>query len=421
MARHARKAVPDTTPSRQATQADAGTAGTERGGAEKDAARPRRDKGTKGRSALIGGFSALRKVRKANKDLGAAQTELRQLRQMLQDDRDLLAHREQVERDYPQILSAQNAEIKTASAASARSAERAASLTEERGRLLADLERMKADHERELRPFRNLMDSSRSRADDSARKLADAKRVLKGAESRVADETKRRDQRLKTANRDVDSAQERLRKLEAEISALEGDAQAVPGAIEKVKAERELELSHIETAKGDVARISAECAEAVDAAQRELVSRQVLTEEAEREVSSTKQEATARKEEYERLFKQASAEEKQLEDQAKAREDAAKEATKAKEAADRRVEAARQILGEANEIHGNPATTQGLRERIANEKRDADAKQAEVDALKRTAAELKRRTRASRAVFVLACVVLLAVAIVALWYFTQRR
>jgi chromosome segregation ATPase len=378
----------------------------------------RRAKGDNNLS-ITGGFAAFKSVRKANKSLATATQDLRRLKDMLSSDKELLAHREQVEADFPKIVAAQEAEMKTASADERRMGERIETLSAELGEKKAQLEELKADHERTLRPFRNLMDSSRGRADDAARKLADAKRALKLAENKLNDETKRRDQRIQAAHRDVDNAKERLRKVEAELDLLKKDPQALPGALEQTEDERKLEISHIESAQADVTRISKDCAAMVDAAQTELVSRQQQCDAAEREAANTKSEATSKKEEYERLYKQATQEEKQLEDQIKANEEASKEAKKSKDAATKRKEAAKKILDEAHEIHENPATTQGLKERIAHEEQDVAAKQAEVAELRRRAEDIKRRTRTSRIVVILICVAALA-AVLALAFFLTR-
>ena len=115
---------------------------------------------------------------------------------------------------------------------------------------------------------------------------------------------------------------------------------------------------------------------------------------------TAKEEATAHKDEYDGLYKDAQAKERAREEAIKSCDARIRDLSKTKEAAEARVRDAQAILDEANEIHAHPETTEGLRQRIANEEEDLMYARAELDELAANERELRRSTRGARTIFI---------------------
>lgn len=377
-------------------------------------------KGANGaRKSVAGGLSAMREVRHAAKQRSDALADLREIRRGLEEDRNEYAHRREVEQNFDKIVSTQEAEIKKAMAEAKRAANEAKKQEENVERLKEELREMRERHEQKLRPYRNLMESSRGRSDDAAKALADARRATRRAEADLSAATKRRDQRMASAQRAVDNAQERLNRNQEERVALRtetGDG----AALAKVEAERETLERSLATAREDVTRTMQESQESVDLAQKALWKCQRELSSVEKSAADAKAEATTHKEEYDGLYKEAQAKEKSKEDVIKSCESRIRDLNKTREAAIARANEARDILNEAKEIHAHPETTQGLRERIADEEDDLEALQAEVDELTAAEQDLRRSTRGTRFVFIAIVVVALAIVLFLVWFFVLR-
>ena len=78
-------------------------------------------------------------------------------------------------------------------------------------------------------------------------------------------------------------------------------------------------------------------------------------------------------------------------------------------------------MDEANEIHAHPETTEGLRQRIADEEADLLDAQAELDELSVTERELRRSTRGSRAIVIVTAVAVIALIVVLVWFLTHQQ
>lgn len=370
--------------------------------------------------SIVSGYGALRDVRAASKKLSSAQADLKKIRQGLDEDRSVLAHREDIERRYPQIVSEQDSQIAEAKEQLGECQRKTAALQRSKDKVSKNLAAMRADHEARIKPYRNLMDSSRGRSDDAAKSLANVRRALKDAEAQVSSATKRRDQRVSAANQAVDSAKERLNRVQMELDGLMADEGSSVGAIKKMQAEVAAEREHIESAQQEVASITADAQSTVDTAQKALFAQQKLLKEAEQTAETAKAEAQGHKTEHDSLYREMQAQEKGLEDKIKLYDTQMADLAKQREASERRVKDAQRVLGEANDIHNNPATTAGLRERIANEEGDAKEQEAEVARLSKRAKSLKRETRGSRFAAVALLVIVVIVLIVLLYFFVAN-
>ena len=376
-----------------------------------------------GRS-IAGGVSALRQVRHASKLRSDAEADVREIERGLEEDRDELAHRDDVERNYTQIVAAQSAEIADAQAAVTDAETSIAEHRSQAQQLTNELRAMRERHEQKLRPYRNLMDSSRGRSDDAAKALANVRRNVRSAERALADATKNRDTRISGAHRSVDAAQERVGALETELAALmqgEDEAGTSEAAIAKMEGELASNRAALASARTDVTQITQEAQDAVDQAQRRLLSLQRDQTQAEKLAETAKAEATARKDEYDGMYRDAQAKEKAHEEAIKSCETRIRDLTQSRDAAQDRLDDARDMLDEANEIHAHPETTEGLRQRIADEEADLADAQEELDELLQEERELRRSTRGSRIIAVAVGVLVLVLIALCVWFFVLRK
>ncbi len=373
-----------------------------------------------GRS-LAGGLSALKQVRNVSRQRANARAHVRDIEQALDDNRALLVHREDITRNYDEIVATQTTAIEVADA---EITEAKASIEEQEARrrkLDDELRRMKERHEQKLRPYRNLMDSTRGRSDDAAKALANARRATKNAEAAVNDATKRRVKRISDAHHAVDNAKERLRAVEAERDTLRADGATDTAAITKIESECAAERANLENATADVARITQEAQASVDQAQQDLWVKQREQASAEKVAEAAKEEAMTHKNEYDGMFKEAQAKERAREDAIKSCDSRIKDLTKTKNAAEARKREAEAILNEAEEIHAHPETTEGLRQRIANEEADLESAEVALDEITIMERDLRRDTRAARVIFVVVAVLVAKLIVFLIWFFLLRK
>ncbi len=368
--------------------------------------------------SLRRGISAIQSVHEATRQHADARNASKQLSDQIAADTKTLEHREQIDRDFASIVSEQEAERAKASAALAGARSTAQQLEETIASLNDQLARMKQDHEESLRPYRELMESAKGRSDDAARSLSEARRAVKAAESQVADSAKHREQRIATANRAADNAQDRLRRVEAELTSLQRDPSSSPSAVSKMQSELVSEQAHLGSARDEVARVTEECRRLVDNAQTHLWTQRQSLETIENKTNQAKEEATAHREEYERLYNAAMDEEKALSD--RIAQERANQAGAQRDADDaqRRVDAADERLSEAREIHTTPQVTAALRDAIAANRRQLDVLAAEIDRLAEREQALRDQTRRQRyVVFGIAAAAIILILLV-VWLLT---
>lgn len=378
----------------------------------KGAESPRDDVLASGGDKALSGLGAFRVVRAASKQHADAQDRAKQVKAQLDQERKDLAHRDQVDRDFAQIVQAQTAGRDKARAEAERAGQEVDRLAGEQAQLEAQLEAMRADHEEALRPYRELMETAKGRSDDAARALADARRAVKSADAQAQDSTKRRDQSISDANRAVDNAQDRLRKVQAELTNLQSDPKASPAARSKMGSELVTEQAHLDAAKDEVKRVTEEAQRNVEAAQSRLWSLRQKLDDADGKASAAKAEADARREEYEGMHNEALSKEKALSDEIARRKSAGEAADRSRQNAQQNASAAQALLDEANDIHANPEVTAKLRAQVAQDQAELDAVRAEVAHLARREKTLRARTRGQRVGIVAGTVVALAVVVV---------
>ena len=361
--------------------------------------------------SLRDGFDAIVSVRTAAKRHAEARSRARQLKADIDASASELGRREQIEGNFEQIVQDQRAAIEGAQESIRSARDREVALAREKETLEGQLEGLKAKNEEDIRPYRELMESTRGRSDDAARSLSELKRAVKAADQQVTESAKRREQRIAGANRAVDSALDRLRKTEADLTSLQRDPNAAPSAISKTQRELVAEQAHLDAARDEVTRVTAECQRAVESAQTHLWTQRQSLETVERQADDAKRAATARREEFESLFNGAQEREKALAKEISQRSDAISDAQAEAEAATRQLEEAQEALDEAVRVHETPELSEQLRESIARLQDERASLEADIEELAAHERELRGRTRRQRLVFLGALAALLVVVV----------
>ncbi|RRF88915.1 MAG: hypothetical protein DUD33_09315 [Coriobacteriaceae bacterium] len=384
---------------------DAGEKGAGKGGSSADSGNP-----------LTGGFGAIRQVRAASKRHASAREQVKSLKTELEKSQKTLDHRNQVESNYQKIVSEQSRQLDMQGQA----VTRAESVISEQGAQKSELEKslaqMKNDHEEQLRPYRELMESTKGRADDAAKTLADAKRQVKTADQQLSDATKRREQNVASANRSVDNSQERLRKAEAELDALRSDDGASPAVVQKKQSDIVAERAHLDAARAELDRATSEGKSLVDSAQTNLFAQRHALETAETAADVAKREADERREEYERLYNKAMAEEKGVSDEIAKRDRAMTTADKELKDAQSKIDEAQRLLDEANDIHSTPEVTADLAASIQQGRQELQKRMKNAQRLARDEKHLRETTRKQRFLFIGAIVLAVLIVAFVVWF-----
>lgn len=378
------------------------------------------DAAAAGAASIRDGFEALKDVRRASREHSNARSHLAQIEEELAESRSELEHRVHVETNYDAIVAEQSAIIAEATDERNEAQARIDVLSEEKADLGRQLEQMRQQHEQELRPYKDLVDSSRSRADDANRSLSEARRAARSAENQVNDLTSRRDSRLSTANKAVDNAQLRLSELRTHLNELQADPATRPEAIEEVNATILAESAHLRAAEEEVAEVTAEMKRTVENAQAHLWTQRQSLESAERANESARAEAARRREEYDRMLRDAETSEAVLDNAMVERDMGIRDVTKTLDAATKRMTDAQAILDDANEINSTPHLTQQLREIIASDEAALEVQQRQVESLAEAEREVRERTRGQRIVFYVAVAAAALVVILILWLIFSR-
>lgn len=365
---------------------------------------------------LAGGFGAIREVRAASKRHASAREKVKSLKSELEKSQKTLDHRNKVEANYQKIVSEQSRQLDVQGQAAAR----AESVMDEQGAQRSELEKslaqMKAEHEDQLRPYRELMESTKGRADDAAKALADARRQAKAADQQLSDATKRREQSVASANRSVDNSQERLRKAEAELDALRSDDGASTAVVQKKQSDIVAEKAHLDAARAELTRATSEGKSLVDSAQSNLFAQRHALETAETAADVAKREADERREEYERLYNKAMAEEKGVSDEIAKRDRAISAADKERADAQSKVAEAQRLLDEANDIHATPEVTADLAASIQQGRQELQDRMKNAQRLARDEKHLRESTRKQRFLFIGAIVLAVLIVALVVWF-----
>lgn len=372
-------------------------------------------------NAFLAGIAALRDVHHASRRTEEARQRLAELQAEIEEDTDELNHRLSIEQNFEQIIARNTAELEQATTDEKDAHARGDLASSTRADLTKQLETMKAKHEEKLGPYRGLMETTKARADDASRALGEARRDAKSAESQEAEAIRNRDAAIASANRAVDTARDRLQRAQDELTRAKQSQNTTQSTTDRLLHQVITEQAALDLAKQKVPSVTTESDQRVEAAQTYLASRKQILAEVEHQASEAKAEATARKEEYDELYKQAMADEEVLKKQIAICDTDLEQANDNAAEARERADVAQAALDEANDIHSTPEVTTELHDRIAKSQEQAAAMSAEADSLAQKEHILRTETRGSRALIIGAAIVLVILVVVVVWLIFFRK
>lgn len=372
-------------------------------------------------NAFLAGIAALRDVHHASRRTEEARQRLAELQAEIEEDTDELNHRLSIEQNFEQIIARNTAELEQATTDEKDAHARGDLASSTRADLTKQLEAMKAKHEEKLGPYRGLMETTKARADDASRALGEARRDAKSAESQEAEAIRNRDAAIASANRAVDTARDRLQRAQDELTRAKQSQNTTQSTTDRLLHQVITEQAALDLAKQKVPSVTTESDQRVEAAQTYLASRKQILAEVEHQASEAKAEATARKEEYDELYKQAMADEEVLKKQIAVCDTDLEQANDNAAEARERADVAQAALDEANDIHSTPEVTTELHDRIAKSQEQAATMSAEADSLAQKEHILRTETRGSRALIIGAAIVLVILVVVVVWLIFFRK
>lgn len=372
-------------------------------------------------NAFLAGIAALRDVHHASRRTEEARQRLAELQAEIEEDTDELNHRLSIEQNFEQIIARNTAELEQATTDEKDAHARGDLASSTRADLTKQLETMKAKHEEKLGPYRGLMETTKARADDASRALGEARRDAKSAESQEAEAVRNRDAAIASANRAVDTARDRLQRAQDELTRAKQSQNTTQSTTDRLLHQVITEQAALDLAKQKVPSVTTESDQRVEAAQTYLASRKQILAEVEHQASEAKAEATARKEEYDELYKQAMADEEVLKKQIAVCDTDLEQANDNAAEARERADVAQAALDEANDIHSTPEVTTELHDRIAKSQEQAATMSAEADSLAQKEHILRTETRGSRALIIGAAIVLVILVVVVVWLIFFRK
>lgn len=372
-------------------------------------------------NAFLAGIAALRDVHHASRRTEEARQRLAELQAEIEEDTDELNHRLSIEQNFEQIIARNTAELEQATTDEKDAHARGDLASSTRADLTKQLETMKAKHEEKLGPYRGLMETTKARADDASRALGEARRDAKSAESQEAEAVRNRDAAIASANRAVDTARDRLQHAQDELTRAKQSQNTTQSTTDRLLHQVITEQAALDLAKQKVPSVTTESDQRVEAAQTYLASRKQILAEVEHQASEAKAEATARKEEYDELYKQAMADEEVLKKQIAVCDTDLEQANDNAAEARERADVAQAALDEANDIHSTPEVTTELHDRIAKSQEQAATMSAEADSLAQKEHILRTETRGSRALIIGAAIVLVILVVVVVWLIFFRK
>lgn len=372
-------------------------------------------------NAFLAGIAALRDVHHASRRTEEARQRLAELQAEIEEDTDELNHRLSIEQNFEQIIARNTAELEQATTDEKDAHARGDLASSTRADLTKQLETMKAKHEEKLGPYRGLMETTKARADDASRALGEARRDAKSAESQEAEAIRNRDAAIASANRAVDTARDRLQRAQDELTRAKQSQNTTQSTTDRLLHQVITEQAALDLAKQKVPSVTTESDQRVEAAQTYLASRKQILAEVEHQASEAKAEATARKEEYDELYKQAMADEEVLKKQIAICDTDLEQANDNAAEARERADVAQAALDEANDIHSTPEVTTELHDRIAKSQEQAAAMSAEADSLAQKEHILRTETRGSRALIIGAAIMLVILVVVVVWLIFFRK
>ncbi len=358
-----------------------------------------REAAAAGAASVTDGMAAIRAVSAAKRAHAQAKDELNQIEQTAAELADELAHRREVEQNFDDIIELQNKELEQARQAMADAAAKAGELEAAHEQAKVELARLKAANEEKLAGPRELASAARAKLDQAEAEARSARRAVKGAQAQADDAIGSRDSRVQAANRAVQTAQGKLDRAQAQLSEMRKDPSAGAKNLTEKSSEVAGALAQLQNAKAEVARINAEAAQGVEAAQTHLYTQRKSLEMIEDDLAAAMDDEQEKRKAFESLKAQADAEEKAGADKVRQLAADIETARQDGELARGRVDAANAQIAEAKDIHAHPEATEALAGRVAEVNRSAESQRRQVAELASEEKAVRERTQRTRLVF----------------------
>lgn len=352
-----------------------------------------------GSRSINEGISALREVSAAKHAHATSREQLEDLETELARKTEALAHRREVEQNYDEIIRVQSAEVSDAAAKLAEAQTLEAQLLGEQAARAGELSRLKEQNEERLSPYHKLMDEAKAALVAAQGAQAQAKRALKTAQSQAESSSRSSDSRAAAANRAVESAQAKLQRLQDQQAEMRRAGKASEKDLADISGKVTTALAQLERARAEVQNAQAEGSQAAEIAQTHLYTQRTSLEQAESDLAAAKAAEQQRREEYERLRREADEGEKALEQQVSELEGKLAEARHSQELALGRSDAAKAAIEEAEQIHATPGDTERLAQEVLELEGNSRSQRIEVERLSRELHQTRERTQRQRIIF----------------------
>ena len=352
-----------------------------------------------GAASVTQGMAAVRAVSAAKRAHASAREALAQIEQTAAELTDELDHRREVEQNFDGIIELQNKELAEANEALAQASASHSRLEAELEQAKADLAQLKASNEQKLAQPRELANDARAKLDEAEREARDARRAVKGAQAQADDAIGSRDSRIQAANRAAQTAQGRLDKLQAQLTEMRRDPSAGARNLTEKSSEVAGALAQLENAKAEIARINAEAAQGVEAAQTHLYTQRKSLEMIEDDLARAMDDEREKRTAFDELKSACDAAEKEAGKKVKGLAGDIEAARQDGELARGRIDAANAQIADARDIHAHPEATDQLAARVAEVNASLAAQRAQVAELANEERVVRERTQRTRYVF----------------------
>ncbi len=358
-----------------------------------------REAAAAGAASVTDGMAAIRAVSAAKRAHAQAKDELNQIEQTAGELADELAHRREVEQNFDDIIELQNKELEQAHQAMEDAAAKAAELEAAHEQAKVALAQLKATNEEKLKAPRELASDARAKLDQAEAEARSARRAVKSAQAQADDAIGSRDSRAQAAIRAVQAAQGKLDRAQNQLSEMRKDPSAGARNLTEKSSEVAGALAQLQNAKAEVARINAEAAQGVEAAQTHLYTQRKSLEMIEDDLAAAMDDEREKRKAFEALKAQADADEKAAADKVRRLASDIDAARQEGELAHGRVDAANAQIAEAKDIHAHPEATDALAGRVAEVNRSAESQRRQVAELASEEQAVRERTQRTRLVF----------------------
>ena len=351
-------------------------------------------------SIFADGVSAMRRMNDAHRAYVEAKAALKKLQDEIEEDTDLLAHRRDVEKNYPQVASEQAAASEAAKRDLETATEKQQALANELTQLEARLKAMEeADSETEAR-LRDAWEEARAGEKSAHDGMEVAERTLAEAEQALDQARGRQERTVGAAKQALEDATAELAQLRQEYAAVQRNPSANSAEYSVRSEELELKISDAAAARTkaemDVPRLSETAAAAVAAAERAVAEAREPLAQAEEFYRSAVEAVEKAEAELDNARKTAERRQKSLRDEVSANRKEQRKQEQAAEEARARREVAETLLAEAEDVHNHPEETEDLAAHVKQLAAELEERQRAVEALAEAEKGVRAQTHQQR-------------------------